>query len=334
MNTLLILEVLKKYSDENNKLSQKEIAALVEREYYVPIDRHTLKRNLDNLLEFQCGVEYAAHNKEIGETGGWYYERDITDAEMRMLIDGLLFSKYIPYSECKTLITKLETLASVGFKSSHGLPENRPENKEIFLNIEELLHALSTNWKVSFNYMRYGAGSKNNRKASIVLGEDGNPRVYTVSPYEIVITNGHYYLICINDRSDHLYHYRLNSICNVDVLKSEKRRPIRDIPGYRNGLKLADYMKEHPYMMASGESVRVKFRFNKEFIGHIFEWFGKDINLMDETDETITAVIKVNEKAMLFWALQYGLHVEVLEPQSLREEILDAVILMGEKYRQ
>jgi len=333
MNTLLILEILKKYSDENNKLPQKEIAALVEREYHVTIDRHTLKRNLDNLLEFQCGVEYAGRDKESGETGGWYYEREITDAEMRMLIDGLLFSKYIPYSECKALITKLESIASVGFKSSHGLPENRPENKEIFLNIEELLSAISTNKKVSFNYLRYGADSKMDKKANIVLGKSGKPRVYTVSPYEIAITNGHYYLICLHNLSDSLYHYRLNSICNIKVLKSEKRRPIRDIPGYRNGFKLAEYMKEHPYMMASGNSVQVKLRFNKSAIGHIFEWFGKDIHLIDDTEETFTTFIKVNENAMLFWALQYGLHVEVLEPQSLREKILDAAESMVEKYK-
>jgi len=37
---------------------------------------------------------------------------------------------------------------------------------------------------------------------------------------------------------------------------------------------------------------------------------------------------------MLFWALQYGLHVEVLEPQSLREKIGDTVVLIGEKYNR
>jgi predicted DNA-binding transcriptional regulator YafY len=214
------------------------------------------------------------------------------------------------------------------------LPENRPENKEIFLNIEELLRALSARRKVSFNYLRYEAGINKEKKANIVLGKDGNPRIYTVSPYEIVITNGHYYLICIHDQFDSLYHYRLNFLCNVKVLASEKRRPIRDIPGYRNGFKLAEYMKEHPYMMASGEIMQVKFRFNKFIIRHVYEWFGKDMHLMGETDETITAVVKVNEKAMLFWALQYGLHVEVLEPLSLRENILDAVVLMGEKYKK
>ena len=329
MNIILILDILKKFSDENHKLTQSEIASIIKREYEVSIDRHTLKRNLDNLLDYNCGVEYAKRYKESDEPGGWYFERDLTDAEVRMLIDGLVFSKYIPYSECKGLIKKLEKLSSVHFKSSYALPENRPENKEIFLNIEELLRAMSAGKKVSFNYLRYGT----DKKPSIALDKNGKPRVYIVSPYEIVITNGHYYLICAPERKDTLYHYRLNAICNIEVLKTEKRRPIRSISGFKNGLNLAEYMKELPYMMSSGESVRATFRFNKWAIGHVFEWFGKDIHLMDETEKTITAIVKVNEKAMLYWALQYGKHVEVLEPLSLRTKIREAIAEMSERYK-
>ena len=328
MNALLILEVLKKYSDENNKLSQKKVLDLVKREYDVLLDRRTVERLIKRLYDFNW-VEYAERNKQTGETPGWYFERDITDAEIRMLIDGLLFSKYIPYSECKKLIDKLEHIAGVDFKNSYGLPENRPENKQIFLNIEELLRAMSIAKKVSFNYLRYGT----DKEPSIVLDKDDNPRTYTVSPYEIVISNGHYYLICAPDHADTVYHYRLNAICNIKVLKSEKRRPIREIPGFRNGLNLAEYMKELPYMMSSGKSVRAVLRFNKSEIRHIVECFGKDVHLMDDTESTMIAIVRVNDRAMLYWALQYGMYVEVLEPQSLRESIRDAVTTIADKYK-
>jgi len=331
MNILLILEVLKKFSDENNKLSQKEIADLVESEYDVPVERHTIKRNLDSLLEFNCGVEYKERDKKSGDPGGWYFERDITDSEIRMLIDGLLFSKYIPYSECKSLVGKLEKIAGVDFRSSHGLPENRPENKQIFLNIEEILRAKSRWKKISFNYMRY----KTDKNPHITLDKNGIPRVYVVSPVEIVITNGHYYLICIPEHIDELYHFRLKCMCNIEVLKSEKYRQIRDIPGYRNGFKLAAYMKERPYMLASGKSVRVFFRTYSHSIEHVLEWFGNDVSLLEDnegTGDTIIATVTVNDKAMLFWALQYGQAIEVLEPVYLREQIRDAVNAMAQKY--
>jgi predicted DNA-binding transcriptional regulator YafY len=35
---------------------------------------------------------------------------------------------------------------------------------------------------------------------------------------------------------------------------------------------------------------------------------------------------------MIFWALQYGQHMDVLEPAGLREKVRDAVAEIAEKY--
>ena len=77
----------------------------------------------------------------------FYLERDFTDGELRLLIDSLLFSKHIPYSQCKELVDKLEGLSNVYFRSrvKHiaRLPEDKTDNKQLFLTIE-LLSASST----------------------------------------------------------------------------------------------------------------------------------------------------------------------------------------------
>ena len=46
---LVILEVLKKYSDEQHRLSQMEIGELAEKEYDMKIGRKAIKRNLEKL---------------------------------------------------------------------------------------------------------------------------------------------------------------------------------------------------------------------------------------------------------------------------------------------
>ena len=53
---LVILEVLKKYSDEQHRLSQKEIGELVEKEYGMKIGRKAIKRNLEKLIETVKGM--------------------------------------------------------------------------------------------------------------------------------------------------------------------------------------------------------------------------------------------------------------------------------------
>ena len=41
-----ILDILKKYTDEDHRLSQKEIAEILETEYEMKVDRKAVKRNL------------------------------------------------------------------------------------------------------------------------------------------------------------------------------------------------------------------------------------------------------------------------------------------------
>ena len=42
--------------------------------------------------------------------------------------------------------------------------------------------------------------------------------------------------------------------------------------------------------------------------------------------------VNCNEKAMRFWALQYGPYIEVLEPESLRNQIKESIAGMSKKY--
>ncbi len=60
-----ILEILKKYSDENHRLNQKKIAEILEKDYNMKVDRKAIKRNLMNLLEFGFEIEYDTTTKLI-----------------------------------------------------------------------------------------------------------------------------------------------------------------------------------------------------------------------------------------------------------------------------
>ena len=54
-----ILDILRKYSDEEHRLSQRDIAEILENEYSMTVDRKAIKRNLMNLLEFGYELEYS-----------------------------------------------------------------------------------------------------------------------------------------------------------------------------------------------------------------------------------------------------------------------------------
>ena len=46
-----VLDILKKYTDFDHRLSQKDIADILKNEYDMPVDRKTVKRNILDLID-------------------------------------------------------------------------------------------------------------------------------------------------------------------------------------------------------------------------------------------------------------------------------------------
>lgn len=64
------------------------------------------------------------------------------------------------------------------------------------------------------------------------------------------------------------------------------------------------------------------------------DWFGLDFVIMRiETENEAVIQVKSSEQAMVFWAMQYGEYVEVLEPENIRDRIKENIREMAEKYK-
>ena len=337
-----ILDILRKYSDEDHRLSQKDIAEILKTEYNVTADRKAIRRNILNLMDCGYNIEYSESvrmvpNPKTGlpeESYLWsdfYLERDFTDGELRLLIDSLLFSKHIPYSQCKELVDKLESLSNVYFRSrvKHiaRLPDDKTDNQQLFLNIELLDEAIGRERKVSFKYLEYGT----DKRQHIKTRPDGTERVYIISPYQMAAKEGKYYLICNYDKYDDISNYRLDRITELKIL-NEPAKPFEHLK-WANGrtLDLANYMKEHPYMYSS-DNVRVKFRVTLPMISDIIDIFGTDVSFSDKDESGVTVSTVTNEMAMEQFAKSFAPDVIVLEPEELKEKVKSALEKALQKY--
>lgn len=337
-----ILDILRRYTDKEHRLSQKEIAEILKNEYQMKADRKAVKRNLMNLIDFGYDIEYSetirmTPNAKTGELeesyilSDFYLRREFDDSELRLLIDSLLFSRHIPYSQCKALVEKLEGLSNIYFRSRvrhiATLPKDKTDNKQIFLNIELLDEAISHNRKVVFKYAEYGTDKKMHPKKQA----DGTERLYVVSPYQMVAKEGKYYLICNYDPFIDISNFRLDHIRELSIL-DKPAKPFETLQGAKGqGLNLAEYMKEHLYMF-SGETVRVKFRITRRMIGEVVELFGKDITFSDEKKEGVTVTVHTNELSAEQFAKTYIPDVMILEPLRLAERVRDSLEKTVRKY--
>ena len=327
---LSILDILRRYSDEDHRLSQKDIVELLNRDYGMTVERKSIRRNILSLIECGYEIEYSEAvrmmpNRQTGEMeesyiwSDFYLVREFTDSELRLLIDGLLFSKHIPYSQCRELVEKLEGLSNNYFRARvkhiRTMPDNTEPNKQLFYTIEILDEAITLGRQVSFQYIEYATDKRRHPRRRA----DGSVREYIVNPYQMAAANGRYYLVSSTEPHDNVSHYRLDRISEIKLLDSAAR-PSKQVKGLENGINLPQHMSEHLYMF-SGESESVTFRMQKHIINDVIDWFGLDVNFFDETPEEVTARVRVNLSAMRYWAMQYGRYVQILSPRSLVEEV-------------
>ncbi len=320
MLNMLILEILRVYTDENHALTQQEIIRLLDQNYGMECDRRSVKNNVLSLKEMGYDISM--------EKGYRLLSREFDDAELRILIDSVLFSKSISTKQAKDLIKKIRKLASNHFnaKVSHvsNLPEiHRTVNKQAMYTLDVINDAVAAKKQISFFYNEMGTDFKLHHKRE---------REYIVNPYQIVANNGRFYLIGNYDKYDNVAHFRIDRMTDVRML-SERQKPMKQVKGLENGLNLPKHMAEHIYMF-SGESSPIKLKTTADMMSELVDWFGTDFSVIKKEGDLITVRLKCNENAMRYWALQYGPYVELLEPQSLRDQLLDDAKQMVEKYSQ
>lgn len=318
MLNMLILEVLETYSDENHPLTQQEIIRLLKQDYDMACDRRSVKANIISLNEL--GYEINMKN------GYFLINRKFDDAELRLIIDSVLFSKTLSGNQARKLIKKLESMGNKYFDSkvshiSTTSDLSRTDNKQVLYTVSAINDAIDQKKKISFRYNDYGVDLKLYPRE----------KEYIVNPYQMVAANGHYYLIGNYDCYDDLSYYRIDKITDISIM-NEKVKPMKQVEGLEKGLDLPKHMAEHIYMF-SGPAVRVKFLIREGMISELIDWFGKDFRILDHKDGMLTVSVNCNEQAMLFWALQYGPYVEVVEPKSLREKICKEIGLIAKNYQ-
>ena len=317
---LYLLEILQKYTDKDHPLTQRELAEIMERDYGESCERKAITRNLSNLQDMGYDVIHS-------ERKGYYLgERTFEESELRLLIDSVLASRHIPAAQAKQLTDKLISQSSIYFKKQmrhvHNIERMEHEDEtDLFHTIEQISRAIEDKKKVSFFYNKYGADKKlHHTTASRQL----------VNPYQIVVANGRYYLIGNVDKYSNVTHFRIEKITEAEVT-DQRVKPQQEVDELKNGLDLPTHMAEHLYMF-SGKSSWITLKVEKWGINDIIDWLGRDVEITEKEDHFLVR-FKANEQAIGYWAVQFGGSVEVLEPESLRNQVRERVEKIYEKYR-
>ena len=306
-----IWQILKEYSDCDHPLTQDDIARHLESAYGIVIERKAISRNISLLKE--AGAEI-----ESGRAGSYLERRDFEDSELKLLIDGVLCSKYITAKQSKDLIDRLCGLSNKYFRSHvkniHSVNDwYKTDNQALFYNIELIDTAIEEGKQIHYDYNKYGTDKKLHKSSH-----------QYVTPYLMILHNQRYYLMAYSEYWSNMVFHRLDRITNM-VIADKKATPIHNIPGYESGINYKELSSAMPYMYTDRLEY-IDFIADVGIIDQIIDWFGSDIRILKTAEESKVMVsVKASPNAMVHWAMQYIDHVEIIAPASVRNRICESL---------
>lgn len=313
---LAVYKVLEEFSDENHPLTRTEITDLIEKQYNITIDRRTLYRNIEMLINF--GYDISDYNEN--KIGYYLKDRLFQHSEVLLLCNAVHASHFIPDKASKDLVNKLLSCQSRYKRNDYFknvyLPNNKKkDNKQFLLNIEQISRAINEKKVIKFNYTHYDINKK-------LVNTREEP--YYRSPYFLVVNGDRVYMVGKGKNHDSLSHFRADRMKDIELVDEYYLRLPKNLDAYA-------YANNKIYMY-SGDETGVRLRCDKKALDVIIDTFGKDVMLADE-GETFTVYTKCGKEDIVKFCLQYVETVELLEPLSLREEVRKVLLDASNRYQ-
>ena len=309
---LAILDILRRFGDDHNK---REMQDKLLEEYGIKVSRNTFAAKLKTLD--RCG--YTLRESEDG-THYIFEGREFTDAQLRVLIDCLIYNGVVGPETAKKMISELCDLGSESLRNKCGSFQKRVAGRKnasdvTVENLGLIQRAIAGAAKITCNYKVY------NKMLNLV---NKYPKDITVSPFELTLSNGRYILICAVDGEDDLSHFYIDKLCDVRIKKEPalNSRKLLSALGYRD---MDEYISSQP-VLCGGRIERFTLKIDNEIIDDFIEDYGSDDfrkqSSHKENDGYNTVlVIKTSANSLKRLIMPYYGKITVLNAPKLNEEI-------------
>ncbi len=296
-------------------MPMQEIIQKMNALYDCKVDRRTVYSIMDLLK----GLGYDINTYQEDRRGYYLRDREFEVAEVRLLMDSVYSNQTISNSQTQRLIDKLRGLLNAHSKKNYKnltviKTDRKTKNQQIFLNIEVLDDAIRQKKQVEFVYLEYDFDKTLKPRRE---------KRYCRNPYQMIVTNEHYYLVCKKSGAQKAALYRLDRMRDVTISDLPIDTPLSEAE--------LQAIKEKSVYAWSGEPERVVMRCKNHILDDVIDKFGQNIQIEKENGETFIATLNVVPQGVIFWALQYLANAQILSPASIRNEMIE--ILKQNPYR-
>lgn len=308
LKLLYLMQMLLERSDENHPLTVQDMIDELSL-HDISAERKSIYSDLEALRVFGLDIMQSK-----GKSTGYYIaSRDFELPELKLLVDSVQSSKFITHRKTLALIKKIEGLASVydaQLLQRQVYVRNRVKsmNESVYYNVDEISGAISRDRIIRFNYFEFDVNKQRRYR------HDG--KVYEISPFALMWDDENYYMLGYDQEAEKLKHYRVDKMTNIESAETE-----RSGKELFAGMDMSSYSKQ-VFGMFTGSEQTVKLRFENRLAGAVIDRFGKEVMLIPDGNEhfTVSADIAVSPQ-FYAWVFGFGTAVEILSPDSARQEL-------------
>ena len=350
MRVLKVLQVLKKHSNSNNKMTQTMIMEkmMKDKEIDYKCDHKTLAKAIRELilvmnpppqsLTDENRDRFVIRYKDWDQgfipdrLTGIYYKPYIEVSEVQAMAKGIGLLDTLSLEQKKKLIGKLkDEYHKVDSDEGDTSGFSVDDCERTSINSAEIIKAIKACRQMTFNFGGY------DRDGKIVLrkSRNGKPRLYRVVPYYIVAYRGKRYMLCCyihssGEYTDNVSIYRVDLMENITVT-DKKGKMINEIRGFISS-NAHEFMLRHPDM-TYGDPITVTLKVKAEYYTLIHDVFGMSYEFVRKIDDTYDEIkVTTSEKGIIDLAMAYPDRIEIVRPTMLKAKLVERARELTERY--
>lgn len=323
LKLLYIVDILRKYSDEDHPISAAEICSKLSL-FNVTAERKSVYNDIEQLIFYG----YDIIKTRTPKTGFFLASREFEIPEISLLTDAVKTAKFISAKKTRELISKLEAMQSVYQLNSlnKGIYfdfDSKTKNEEIYYTIDTVSRAIENKKQIKFEY---NIRTINENKEITISSSQK-----IISPYAMTWQDDHYYLIGNYEKYDNLIHLRIDRMHKVEIT-DKNSRSFSEVSDYKSVFDVADYTKRL-FGMYTGNIENIELKCSREILEQVVDRFGDSIFITKLTDKTFNINYKaVVSEALVTWIINFGNKIEAVSPENLRKMVKERLISVIELY--
>ncbi len=312
LRLLYVLDILKKYSDEDHPLDSADIIDKLD-SLDITANRKTIYDDISALEFYGCDIIKTS----LPKTGWFIGEREFEVPEIYLLCDAVRSAKFISSKKTRELLSKLNSLLSVNTVASRKDAvfydlSDKAGNEEIYYTIDKINRAIIDKKQIKLAYTTRILDDNRQIKRKT--------KEMVINPYSLAWQDDYYYLLGNHSKYDNLIHLRVDKIGSVEILETDCRH-FSLVSDYKDYFDTADYLSRL-FGMFSGTLTEIELCCNKKIIEQVFDRFSQDIFIKNVTENEFSFSVKAAiSSAMVTWIMNYGSDIKVVKPDILKDMI-------------